>query len=497
MARTEPFVSAPQDTADLPYQGIGAELRAAREASAQSADLVASTLRIRRPHILAIEEGRFQDLPGQVYAIGFVRAYAEFLHLDGDLAVERFGEEADGPSPKLELHFPEPAARRARLDMRALFVGLIIAVGAYGTWNYVQTRGELPRELVAMVPPNLLVAADDGTVTGTTMIEQADAPGPAETDTVPRSQSSGLGSKVEVGNIAVGTPPAANSNAGLDDTTDRVGLAPASLMDKPAATARSTFDGPASPTATAVRGPDRRLSDGEGVGSAGPVAESPILGQDGNFPPSPVSGTVTVQRLTDDGVEVVFDGAARTVTESDPVPAEDPISALIVAELESESDSQLPPLSDALAGYRLGETVEDEPGSATPVTGALAEAPEAPTLLENALPSVPRAPSVTYEPRVYGQGNIDARVVVRARIESWVQIEGSNNELLLTRVLNAGDMFLVPNRSDLSLVTGNAGGIEILVDGVLMPPLGPEGTVRRNVSLTPDALTGADTVSSR
>ena len=89
------------------------------------------------------------------------------------------------------------------------------------------------------------------------------------------------------------------------------------------------------------------------------------------------------------------------------------------------------------------------------------------------------------------------RIVVRARIQSWVQVEGSNNELLLTRVLNPGDMFLVPNRSDLHLVTGNAGGIEILVDGVLLPPLGPEGTVRRNVQLTPDALTGSDTVSAR
>jgi len=78
--------------------------------------------------------------------------------------------------------------------------------------------------------------------------------------------------------------------------------------------------------------------------------------------------------------------------------------------------------------------------------------------------------------------------VLRARLDAWVQIQGANNELLLTRFLHPGDTYMVPNRSDLTLITGNAGGLEVLVDGQVAPNLGPEGAVRRNISLAPESL---------
>ena len=94
-----------------------------------------------------------------------------------------------------------------------------------------------------------------------------------------------------------------------------------------------------------------------------------------------------------------------------------------------------------------------------------------------------------HESRVYGEGNWEARVVVKARTESWVQVMSTDDgELLLTRLLRPGDKYLVPNREDLLLMTGNAGGIEIIVDGKVVPSIGQPGAVRDNVALVPERL---------
>ena len=70
------------------YDGLGADLKAAREHKGLDLREVADELRIRHVHLQAIEEGYFDDLPGPVYAVGFVRSYAEYLGLDGEVAVE-------------------------------------------------------------------------------------------------------------------------------------------------------------------------------------------------------------------------------------------------------------------------------------------------------------------------------------------------------------------------------------------------------------------------
>ncbi len=101
------------------------------------------------------------------------------------------------------------------------------------------------------------------------------------------------------------------------------------------------------------------------------------------------------------------------------------------------------------------------------------------------------APAVTdggATPRVYGQANTDARVRLRATEECWIQITGPGNELLLTRILKPGDVYLVPNRPGIVMMTGNAGGLEIALDGEVLPPIGPAGAVRRNIALDPEAL---------
>jgi len=79
------------------------------------------------------------------------------------------------------------------------------------------------------------------------------------------------------------------------------------------------------------------------------------------------------------------------------------------------------------------------------------------------------------------------RIVIRAIADSWVQIRDAGQSVLLTRLLKVGEAYTVPYRPGVSMRTGNAGGLEITVDGEPAPPLGRMGTIR-NVALEPQAL---------
>ena len=81
-----------------------------------------------------------------------------------------------------------------------------------------------------------------------------------------------------------------------------------------------------------------------------------------------------------------------------------------------------------------------------------------------------------------------ARIVIRATGESWVQVRDSERVPVMTRILRAGDTYQVPNRAGLTLYTGNAGALELFVDGQTTPQLGRLGAVMRDVALDPERL---------
>ena len=77
---------------------------------------------------------------------------------------------------------------------------------------------------------------------------------------------------------------------------------------------------------------------------------------------------------------------------------------------------------------------------------------------------------------------------IRALEEAWIQVKAPGDTILLAVVLNPGDSYLVPGRDGITLDTGNIGGLEIRLDGVLLPQLGSPGAIMRDVSLSPDDL---------
>jgi Flp pilus assembly protein TadD len=90
-----------------------------------------------------------------------------------------------------------------------------------------------------------------------------------------------------------------------------------------------------------------------------------------------------------------------------------------------------------------------------------------------------------------GGGPVEVRIVLRATADSWVRVSERHGRALLNRLMHSGDFWSVPpdaQPAQLRLTTGNAGGIDIIIDGQPVPSLGKSGTVRHEVPLDPVAL---------
>lgn len=291
-------------------RSAGDELRRQREALGLDLADAAVALRIKPAYLAALEAGHPDQLPGAVYAVGFLRAYADYLGLDGGAMLRRFKQESTLLTARPDLSFPIPLGERSMPGSGMLLVALILATCAYGGWFYL-SAGDGPRpERVPAVPAELL-------------------PNPEQfraRPTVPR---------------------------------------PVEVMAAPKSPVAST-DAPGSP----------------GIIEAG-------------------------------------SGSAR-------------------------------------------------PPAPTPTVATLAATSPA--------PDAPRG------------------VVIRATADCWIQIRDARRAVLFDRVLKAGESYRAPDQPGLSMRTGNAGGLQITVDGVPAPSIGRMGMVRRDVALDAPALLAGSAV---
>ena len=110
---------------------IGASLREARTRRGLSPADVQKAIRIRERYLTALEEEKWDLLPGEAYAKGFLRTYADFLGLDGDLYLDewnsRFAHPEEPPAPE-----PPPSRARRLGALRPLLAGAAIAVAVAG-----------------------------------------------------------------------------------------------------------------------------------------------------------------------------------------------------------------------------------------------------------------------------------------------------------------------------------------------------------------------------
>ena len=74
-----------------------------------------------------------------------------------------------------------------------------------------------------------------------------------------------------------------------------------------------------------------------------------------------------------------------------------------------------------------------------------------------------------------------------ATATTWFQLS-ENNKPIVTKMLEPGQSYPVPDRPGMTLWTGNAGGMYLVIDGKTLPPLGRVGEAKRHIKLDPDSL---------
>lgn len=133
---------------------FGDKLRREREMRGVTLDEIAEATKIGTRSLRALEEERFDQLPGGIFNKGFVRSYARFLGLDEEQAVADYvAAQGDQPNKTDVLEKMAAKAEAAKANEAAalgekagssnkvwiaLAIIVLVAIGAGGGWKYYQ-----------------------------------------------------------------------------------------------------------------------------------------------------------------------------------------------------------------------------------------------------------------------------------------------------------------------------------------------------------------------
>lgn len=401
---------------------VGQHLKAQREEQGQGVAEVANMLCIHSAYLQAIEDNEIDKLPGPTYAIGFVRAYAEYLGLDGAKVVDRFKDEGKIQENRAQLVFPSPLAEGQIPSGPILLAAAAFLAVVYGGWVFVSSPNDGIVDMIPSIPDRIASLVGD---------DEIKEPQTKELEAGLRAEKKA----VALANVLVENPKLTY----MLEPEAQSAQATGALIQKVVAYEKTA----------AATSKDSTLSRSDTIVEVAKLKESiaTVIESTENTPKLESPATT----------EATF---ARTEKTVDTVKVDDLNSAV------AKSAEETPVV--AVATTQTASTVIE--------------------VSEGSGPSSAPLLSLDDEPRVFGEAGEESRIKITALVDSWVEVRAMDGDLLLTRVLRKGDSYHVPGQTGLTLVTGNAGGLEFSVDGNVVPEIGLLGTVRRNVKLDADAL---------
>jgi cytoskeleton protein RodZ len=197
MNKSLPIDSAGGQTQEIPdYKDLhyGEVLKKTRTYYGLSIEEVEKLLRIRSSYIVALEENNLEILPGRVYAIGFLRSYAEFLGLDGDKMTYMFKTQAGNKVQNPTFQVPVSASESKLPSLYILGAALLVlSLVAYGlkfqtsSTSIETTTADIPSVedvLSAQAVQQLKAIMPDDMYTVTNIAQSLNAIAPAAGDAV-------------------------------------------------------------------------------------------------------------------------------------------------------------------------------------------------------------------------------------------------------------------------------------------------------------------------
>ena len=159
---------------------IGDSLREARTRRGLSPADVHKAIRIRERYLTALEEERWDMLPGEAYTKGFLRTYSEFLGLNGHLYIDEYNARIARHDDEPQSLVPHASVENRRVVQRSVFVTLAsilvlgTAVAGLAAWRL--GGSSTPPRQAAQPPP-----------TGGGSVAAPATPAPAVTTTATRT----------------------------------------------------------------------------------------------------------------------------------------------------------------------------------------------------------------------------------------------------------------------------------------------------------------------
>jgi cytoskeletal protein RodZ len=87
---------------------FGIDLKAERERQGTSLNQIAEETHISLRHLMNLEEGHYEELPGGVYNRAFLRSYCEYLGIDSHSMLQRYERETYDPADRGSKIMPAP-----------------------------------------------------------------------------------------------------------------------------------------------------------------------------------------------------------------------------------------------------------------------------------------------------------------------------------------------------------------------------------------------------